>query len=143
MDSSSATSPFSRRCTIDSNSASAFSKGRLATSAWVSFSFAILSALHQRADMGGDGFRKPFEIVAALQHRDDAALGVLVGERHQLLRDPGIIGLQEIEIGEGVARMRVEARGDHDEVGMERIQPWADRDIEGLAKLPAAIAGRE
>ena len=39
--------------------------------------------------------------------------------------------------------MRVEARGDHDEVRLKRVEPRQDRHLEGLAKLPAAVAGRQ
>src|SRR5262244_381213 len=42
-----------------------------------------LLALHQRGDVRGDRIRQPFEVVAALEHRDDASAGF---DAH--MRDP-------------------------------------------------------
>ncbi len=60
--------------------------------------------------------------------------------RHQALRRPGEIGLAQVEIAERIAIMRVEARGDDDEIGAERLQARQDRLREGFAERFAAVA---
>jgi hypothetical protein len=41
-----------------------------------------LSRAHQTFDMRGDGAGEPFEMIAAFENRDDAALGVPLGDLH-------------------------------------------------------------
>src|SRR5690606_17995901 len=112
IESSSATLPPSSFCTISSSSASAFSNGSVAMSVFASLLSFAISSLHQFGDMRGGGFGETFEIVAAFQHRDDAAAGMSVGDIHQLLRHPGVIGLDQIDVGQRVAGVGVEARRD-------------------------------
>src|SRR6516162_3560977 len=76
-----------------------------------------LSRLHQRSDVGGDRIRQALEVVAAFEHGDDAASGACVRNLHELARRPIEIRFEQIEVGEGVAHMRVEACRDHDQVG--------------------------
>ena len=59
--------------------------------------------------MGGRGQRQTLEIVAALENRDDAPARVLLGQVHQLQRDPGEIALDELQLAQRVSTMRVEA----------------------------------
>src|SRR5271166_5413325 len=67
------------------------------------------SPLHQSGDVGGGRIREPVEVIAAFEHRYDTAVGALVGDLHEALRRPREIRLEQIEIGERVAHMRVEA----------------------------------
>ena len=103
----------------------------------------IASSAHQRGNVGGCRLRQPFEIVAAFQHRNDAAFGGLVGDLHQFLRGPGEIRLVELQIGERVAPMGVEPGRDDDQLGGEVAQPRQDTALERLAELVAAIAGAQ
>src|SRR5438045_7846261 len=80
------------------------SRGRL------QFSCGLALRLHQGPDMRRRGVGQRIEVVAALKGGDQAALGMLRGDRQQLLADPGeILGL-ELELGERIAAMGVEAR---------------------------------
>ena len=77
------------------------------------------SPLHQRGDMRGDRARQALQIVAAFQHRDDAAARRSSRRPPSASRHPGEIGLDQIEIGERIARMRVEAGRNHQQVRLE------------------------
>ena len=70
--------------------------------------------------MRGDAARQRAEVVAALEARDDAAAGVLVGQRDDLLGDPGVVGLDQAELAELVLAMGVEAGRDEDHLRPER-----------------------
>jgi hypothetical protein len=45
--------------------------------------------------MRGDRARETLEIVAALEHRHHALMGLLAGDLHELLRRPGEVGLDQ------------------------------------------------
>jgi len=93
--------------------------------------------------MGGDRNGKALEVIAAFQQRHDPAAAALVGDVHQPLRHPGIIGLDQVEIGERVAGMGVEAGGNDDQVRAELGELRQDRDVEGsgaLMMLPAPVS---
>ena len=70
--------------------------------------------------MRGGRFRQAFEVVAAFEHRDHAALRGLVGDLHDLAGGPAEVLLDELQIGERVALVRVEAGRDDDQFGAER-----------------------
>src|SRR5580692_9967251 len=129
-DSSSGTLPSSSRLTIDSSSSSARSKLSFLTSNWV-FSAILCSRMrpagsaeskpamgaycgaisraHQCGDMGGDRLLQALQIIAAFQHRHQPAAGGRPGNVKQPVRHPAeILGL-EIERGQGIAIMPVEA----------------------------------
>ncbi len=57
--------------------------------------------------MRGRGAGEPFEVVAAFENRNDAALGVFFGDLHQPRRRPGEIRLNKIETAEGIAATRL------------------------------------
>ena len=78
------------------------------------------------------GAAKPYKIVAAFEHRDDAAVAAMRGNLHELRRNPGKISLGEIEAGERVAPMRVEARRDDDKIRREGDRAAAGRRIRSL-----------
>src|SRR3954470_700522 len=145
-DSSSGTLPSSSRLTIDSSSSIAFSKESFLTSAWLVSAMLVFRMIatqrwasmtmlplssagfdpsppHQGRHMGGDRLGKSFEVVAALEHRDDAPAAITVGALHELGRDPGEIGLDQVEVRQRVARMGVEAGRDQHEVGLEAVEP--------------------
>src|SRR4051812_7416648 len=123
-DSSSGTLPSSSRLTIVSSSSIARSKDRRLTSALVLSGMitflgaasrilarprALLSAPHQGGHMGGGRIGQADEVVATLQHGDDAALGGRFGNLHDLARDPFEVRFHQIDVGERIAHMRVEA----------------------------------
>src|SRR4026208_140979 len=132
-DSSSGTLPSSRRLTIDSSSSMARSKGIFLTSLlfsaislsgvvhWVKDSPDSLS-VHQGGHVGRIRARRPLRIIAALEQGHDAALGARIGNVHQFLGDPRVVGFNEIEIGERVARVRVEPGRDDQGVRLELSQ---------------------
>src|SRR4030081_166116 len=146
-DSSSGTLPSSSRLTIDSSSSIAFSKESFLTSAWLVSAMLVFRMIatqgqvsmkmlplsrtgfdlspHQRRHMGGDRLRKSFEVVAALEHRDDPATAIAVGAIHELGRDPGEIGLDQVEVRQRIARMGVEAGRDQQTVRLEAAHTGA------------------
>ena len=91
--------------------------------------------------MRGDRARQSLEIVAALQHRHHAPVGVPACDLHELAGRPAEVGLGEVEIAEGIASMRVEARGDDQKIGRERLEARQDFALHSLAEGLAAIAG--
>jgi hypothetical protein len=93
--------------------------------------------------MRRDGAREPFEVIAALEQRDDAAAAAFARNLHQPARRPGEIGLDEIEAPERIEAVRVEARRNDEEVGAERLDARQDRGLERLAKGFAAVAGAQ
>src|SRR5215467_11783346 len=155
-DSSSGTLPSSRRLTMASSSSIARSKLNWSTSAWVfsdkSFSGISREILlrcwsrrpspsHQGGDMRRHRAGQPLQVVTAFQHRDDAAVGARVGDLHELLGRPCVIRLQQIEIGERIAHVGVEACRDHHEVRTEGRGARQDHALERRAELLATIAG--
>ena len=90
--------------------------------------------------MGGDRIAQRLQIVAAFEQRDDAAAGAGVGDVHQLFRRPGEVLFGEVEIGERVAVMRVEARGNDHELGSVFIEPRQDAVLESGLELVAVVA---
>src|SRR5450759_2549132 len=159
-DSSSGTLPSSSRLTIDSSSSSARSKLSFLTSIWV-FSAILLSQMrrfisadlrsfmrtycggnsraHQRGDMRGDRLLQALQIIAALEHRDNSATGAATGNIHQLARDPAEIFRPEIERGQRITIVCIEAGGDDDEFGAEFAQLRQDHVFEGGAEFGAAV----
>ena len=64
--------------------------------------------------MSGNRVAERLQVIAAFEQGDDTAAGATVGQIHDLLRGPDEIGLGEVDVGEGVAHMRVKAgRDDH------------------------------
>src|ERR1700692_2703763 len=162
-DSSSGTLPSSSRLTIDSSSSSARSKLSFLTSTVVFSAIycfpgcAVLPATrtnlcgrsvarfhaHQCGDVGRDRLLQALQIIAALQHRYNSAAGAAVCDVHQLARDPAEILRLEIERGQGIPVMRVEAGGDHDQFGAEFPQLRQDDVFEGGAELRPAVFGSQ
>src|SRR5882762_4868455 len=145
-DSSSGTLPSSSRLTIDSSSSIAFSKESFLTSAWLVSAMLVFrmiatqgqalikmlpfsragfdpSSPHQRRHMGGDRLRKSFEVVAALEHRDDPAAALSVGAIHELGCDPGEIGLDQVQVRQRIARVGVEGDREQKQVRLEGDAP--------------------
>src|SRR5665213_601797 len=165
-DSSSGTLPSSSRLTIDSSSSIARSKLSFLTSSWV-FSAIVLSRMrartrrgadskicmrrycggnsraHQCSDMGRDRLLQALQIIAALEHRDNSSPGAGIGEVHQLARDPAEIFGLEIERGQGIAVVGVEAGGNDDQFGAEFLQLRQDHALECGAELGATILRRQ
>src|SRR5215207_2043019 len=118
-DSSSGTSPRSSRCTIDSSSASAFSKLNVCTSSGVLSAitrrFQILgSPAHQRGNVGGYRVRQGLQVIAAFQHRYQPAGGAGIGTVHQFAGDPIVIAFKKIEVRQRIARVGVKTGRDND-----------------------------
>src|SRR5208337_4052404 len=99
------------------------------------------SPLHQRRHMRGHRARQGVEVVAAFQHRDDAAAAVPLSDFHQAPRHPGIVRLDEIEVTEGIEAVGIEARRDDDEIRREVGDARQDRDFHRLAEGFASVAG--
>ena len=90
--------------------------------------------------MGGGRARQRLEIVAALEQRHDAPVGLLSGDLHDLPRRPGEIGLDEVDVAERIAAVGVEAGGDDDEIGRERLDARQDGGLHRLAERLAPVA---
>src|SRR6266403_881346 len=139
-DSSSGTLPSSSRFTIDSSSSIARSKLSFLTSIWV-FSAMLLSRMrpvagaelsvlmrtycggdsraHQCRDMRRDRLFQALQIIATLENRDNSPAGACIGNVHQLACDPAEVFRSEIERGQRIPVMCVEAGRDDDQLGAE------------------------
>src|ERR1700682_1009396 len=97
IDSASGTSPRSSRATIFSSSSSAFSKltSPTATAVFSGISHAFLRR-HQRFHVDRNRVGERLQIIAALEHADDAVAGVTVGELHEHPGRRGVVVLVEI-----------------------------------------------
>src|ERR1700730_18156057 len=159
-DSSSGTLPSSSRLTIDSSSSIARSKLSRLTSSWV-FSAILLSQMrlsnaadskiliadvlwrrsraHQCGDVRRDRFFQALQIIAALKYRDNSPARALIGDIHQFARHPAEIVRLEIERGQRVPVVRVEAGGDDDQFGGELPQLRQDQVFERGAEFGAAV----
>lgn len=62
-------------------------------------------------------------VVAALEHGDEPALGVLGGEGLELLRVVLVVAVAHPRLVRRVERVRVEARREHHQVRGKRLQP--------------------
>src|SRR6478672_4123728 len=155
-DSSSGTLPSSRRLTIDSSSSIARSKGIFLTSTL--FSAISLSvrrllvvrcdedspdslSVHQGGNVRRDRSRKPLQIIATFEERYDTAFGARVGHVHQFLGDPGVVGFYEIEIGERIARVRIEASRNDQDIRLEFTQARENDGLKRFLESTAAITG--
>ena len=98
---------------------------------------------HQCGDVLGDRLFQPLQVVAALQHRHNPAAGTFFREVHQLARDPAEIFRLQIERGQGIAVMRVEAGGDDQQFGGEFLQLRQDQVFERGAEFCSAVFGGE
>ncbi len=78
----------------------------------------------QRADMGLDTAPKRFQGITTFQTRDDAPLCVALGDRHELLGDPGVIGLDQRQLAQRIFTVGIEARGDEDHLRREGVERW-------------------
>ncbi len=90
--------------------------------------------------MRGGRAREAFEIVAALEQRNEPSAAAPLGERDEALRHPGKIGFVQIEIAERIAKMGVETGRDDHQIGGEGFETRQDRRAERLAKNLAAVA---
>src|SRR5262245_64642800 len=93
--------------------------------------------------MGDCGIRKPLKVIAALEHRDDAAVRARLGNLHDLLRCPQKVRFHQVQIGQRIALMRIEACRDHDQLWLKVAKARKDGAFECLAELGSAVAGRE
>src|SRR5690242_10068687 len=132
IEDSRSTFPDSSFSTISSSSASATSK-LIALIAVFSFAIVIVliarhpgqevaAASDQGLDVNSDRSGQGPEVIAALEHRHNAAVGMLVGDRHDIERRPDKILFGEIEPAERVGAMRIEACRDDDEIGAEGVE---------------------
>jgi len=79
--------------------------------------------------------RQRGQIVAALEGRDDAAPGVPPGHLEQLLGDPGIVALIELQLRQRIAPMRIEPGGDQQHLGAKFVERRQDRAAEPQPEL--------
>src|SRR5437868_12741204 len=147
IEASRSTLPDSSFSTISSSSASAVSKFIPAIGA---FSFAIFIVLvvkqcplaaapDQRLDMHGDRSGQRAYVIAALEHRHNAAFGMFVSDIHEIERGPDEILLGKIEAAQRILAMRIEAGRDDDEIGAQGIERRQDRRSHGGAELRPTI----
>src|SRR5215471_9923374 len=160
-DSSSGTLPSSSRLTIDSSSSIARSKLSCWSSTWLFSAIlafpwttrasaqilrsSLLTGLwrgpvallraRQSTDMGRDRFLQALQIITALEHRNNAPLRGFVGKVHQPARHPAEILRLQVEGGERIAVMRIEAGRDHDQFGGVFLQMRQDAVFEGCVEL--------
>ena len=59
--------------------------------------------------MGGGRLGQSDQIIAALQHADEAVVATAPGDIHQFARRPIEIGFLEVDLGQRVAVMGIEA----------------------------------
>ena len=85
--------------------------------------------------MGSGRIGQAFEVVAAFEHRNHAAVGAWVGDVHELFRYPVEIGLDQLQVGERIAPVRVEAGRDDDEIGAKFFSRGRITDLERLAEM--------
>src|SRR5206468_12991936 len=94
----------------------------------------------QLANVLGDAAAQRTERVTAFEGRDDAALRMGARRGDDLARHPGIVGLGELQAGERIFAMRIEAGRNVDQLGtmlFQRGQPViAHRCAEGIAAAP-------
>ena len=66
----------------------------------------------QHLEMRGRAAAQRMQVVTALEQRHDAPTGMPFRHLHQLLRDPGVISLDQLEHRQIVFAVRIEARRD-------------------------------
>ena len=93
--------------------------------------------------MGRRASRQGAEVVAALQHRDHAAVGVSAGGVGDEAGDPREVVLGQQQVAERVPGVRVEAGGDENEFGAEGVQRRQPVPFHGGPKRPSVRAGRQ
>ena len=59
--------------------------------------------------MGSDRAPQRIEIITTFEGRNDATAGHLIGNRHQLRRDPNIVVIDKVELRQGILGMTVKA----------------------------------
>ncbi len=89
----------SRPC--DSMGANLVPRTARRTNSFASLIRVLAADVHQRPDMHGHRFRQRIEIVAAFQHRDDAASAWVSAALAQLLGRPHEVGLDQPEATRG------------------------------------------
>ena len=68
--------------------------------------------------MCDDRARQRAEVITAFEHRNDPAVGVIVGDPSDQFRDPEVVVLDEPDVAQRIGFMGIEPRGDQDEVGL-------------------------
>src|SRR6185436_8255378 len=156
IDASRSTLPDSSFSTMSSSSASAVSKFILAISAatmsvmdFVLVFFGGLDALnlaapsHQCLYMRPDRRAEGSQVIAALKDRDNAALGMLVGQFHHVEGGPHELRLGQLESSQGIAAMSIEAGRDNYQIGPEGIDGRQNDRAHRLAETVRSITGPE
>ena len=88
--------------------------------------------------------RQSLQVIAAFEQADEAAPGMTPGALHQLPGRPVEIVLDQIDLGQRVPVVRIEAGRDDDQVGRGNCRcAGSTRRQERLAEIVAAAAGRE
>src|SRR3546814_3358912 len=85
----------------------------------------------------------PYTTLFRSQGRYDATLAAFLGDAKKLGGRPGIILLRQVEAGQRIPRMRIEAGRDEHEVGSERPQGRQYAIGHGGAELGAPGTGRQ
>jgi hypothetical protein len=93
--------------------------------------------------VGRDGFGKGFEVVAAFEGGDDAAVAVVVGQADDELRDPGEVVFVEVNVTEGIGGVGIEAGGDEEDLWLEGRDGGGPVAFDGLAEGGSVGAGAE
>src|SRR5688572_1469165 len=148
IEASRSTLPDSSFSTMSSSSARAVSK-LIALIAVFSFAIVVLiirdprqevaAAPDQCLDMDADRSGQSPDVIAALEHRYNAAFGVLVGNLHEVERRPDEILFGEIEPAQGIGAMGVETRRNDQKVGSEGVESGQDDGRHRIAEFRTAI----
>src|SRR5579875_676246 len=81
--------------------------------------------------MGCNRRSKAFEIIAAFEHRDDAA------------GDPGVVAFNEVETAERIAPMAIEPSRENNDAGAEISNARQNQRLKRLAEALAAVSRRQ
>mmetsp|Transcript_6962 Transcript_6962/g.29423 ORF Transcript_6962/g.29423 Transcript_6962/m.29423 type:complete len:668 (+) Transcript_6962:319-2322(+) len=101
------------------------------------------SEIGKRAQMNPDAARQGMQVVAPLEHRDDAAPRMALGHRLELEGDPLVVGLDQPELAEVIVAVGVKAGRHEDHLGLETLQSRQPHGLDHLAHLAAAGVGRD
>ena len=95
--------------------------------------------MHECMKVHAHRTRQTLQIIAAFQHRDNAAPRVRVSKFHEAERGPCEIFFREFKAAQRITDMRIESRRDDHEVRREGIEGGEDDAVEGLAELDTAV----
>jgi hypothetical protein len=97
--------------------------------------------MHQRVKMHPHRTGQALQVIAAFQHRNNAALRMAIGKLHQAQRGPGEVLLGQFQTAQRIPHMGIEAGRDDQQVRREGIKRRQDDVVHRLAELRTTITG--